>query len=95
MSATSFVNATQTLSFPLSRRDVAPHRGIFSALTLAAKNIENDLTFCLRQIKTAYVYDKEIKRYRLKADLHEHQLYVLKAVSLVLAETPFTYTPAP
>ncbi|TLX17110.1 IS200/IS605 family accessory protein TnpB-related protein [Rhizobium sp. MHM7A] len=54
------------------------------ALTRETKNLYNTCTFLIRQINSAYVFNPESRKYRLKDELHDHQRDALVSFNKVI-----------
>jgi len=48
---------------------------------LSAKNIKNSTLFIVKNIFTSYTYDKDLKTYTLKNNLHQNQLNIISTVN--------------
>ena len=54
---------------------------VLSCYGLSAKNIKNSTLFIIKNIFTSYCYNKELKTYTLKENLHQNQLDIISTVN--------------
>ena len=58
---------------------------VFSCYSLAAKNIRNKTTFCISNIQSAYVYNKDIQSYSFKDKLHINESNMISNANHVVS----------
>jgi len=54
---------------------------VLNCYGLSAKNIKNSTLFIIKNIFTSYTYDKDLKIYTLKTNLHQNQLDIISTVN--------------
>ena len=58
---------------------------VLSCYGLSAKNIKNSTLFIVKNIFTSYTYDKDLKTYTLKENLHQNQLDLISTVNQTIS----------
>ena len=59
---------------------------VLSCYGLSAKNIKNSTLFIVKNIFTSYTYDKDLKTYTLKENLHQNQLDIISTVNQTITQ---------
>lgn len=59
---------------------------VLSCYGLSAKNIKNSTLFIVKNIFTSYIYDKDLKTYTLKNNLHQNQLDIIHTVNKTISQ---------
>jgi len=59
---------------------------VLSCYGLSAKNIKNSTLFIVKNIFTSYTYDKDLKTYTLKNNLHQNQLDIISTVNQTITQ---------
>ena len=57
---------------------------IFSCYSLAAKNIRNKTLFCISNIQSSYIFNKETNSYSLKDKLHDNEKSMISNANQVV-----------
>ena len=78
---TTNINLTQEVNFILPK-DI---QDVFSCYSLAAKNIRNKTTFCISNIQSAYVYNKDTFSYSFKDTLHINESNMISNANHVVS----------
>ena len=58
---------------------------VLNCYGLSAKNIKNSTLFIIKNILTSYTYDKDLKTYTLKNNLHQNQLDIISTVNQTIS----------
>ena len=75
------INLTQEVNATLP----LPVQDVFSCYSLAAKNIRNKTVFCISNIQSSYLYNKETNNYSLKDTLHDNEKNIIGKANMVIA----------
>ena len=75
------INLTQEVNAILP----LPVQDVFSCYSLAAKNIRNKTVFCISNIQSSYIYNKETNNYSLKDTLHDNEKNIIGKANMVIA----------
>lgn len=59
---------------------------VLSCYGLSAKNIKNSTLFIIKNIFNSYTYNKELKIYTLKSNLHTNQLEIISTVNQTITQ---------
>ena len=78
---TTNINLTQEVNFILPK-DI---QDVFSCYSLAAKNIRNKTTFCISNIQSAYVYNKDTLSYSFKDTIHINESNMISNANHVVS----------
>ena len=59
---------------------------VLNCYGLSAKNIKNSTLFIVKNLFTSYTYDKDLKTYTLKNNLHQNQLDIISIVNQTITQ---------
>ena len=75
------INLTQEVNAILP----LPVQDVFSCYSLASKNIRNKTVFCISNIQSSYLYNKETNNYSLKDTLHDNEKNIIDKANMVIS----------
>lgn len=81
MNNCTIINLTQEVNAILPK-DI---QDVFSCYSLASKNIRNKTTFCISNIQSAYVYNKDTLSYSFKDTLHINESNMISKANHVIS----------
>ena len=70
------------LTYTVNKKSIPDfYHEVLNCYGLSAKNIKNSTLFIVKNIFTSYTYDKDLKTYTLKNNLHQNQLEIIYTVN--------------
>ena len=74
------------LTYTVNKKSIPDYyHEVLNCYGLSAKNIKNSTLFIIKNIFTSYTYDKELKTYTLKNNLHQNQLDLISTVNQTIS----------
>mgnify|MGYP000526452057 CR=1 FL=1 len=74
------------LTYTVNKKSIPDfYHEILNCYGLSAKNIKNSTLFIVKNILTSYTYDKDLKTYTLKNNLHQNQLDIISTVNQTIS----------
>ena len=74
------------LTYTVNKKSIPDYyHEVLNCYGLSAKNIKNSTLFIIKNIFTSYTYDKDLKTYTLKNNLHQNQLDIISTVNQTIS----------
>ena len=74
------------LTYTVNKKSIPDfYHEVLNCYGLSAKNIKNSTLFIVKNIFTSYTYDKDLKTYTLKNNLHQNQLDLISTVNQTIS----------